>query len=65
MLNEAGQVVLSFLVYRAWPSSYTAVSDLDADANEVVLETLVLEHEGWERDQAVTEPEEPSYNDDE
>ena len=64
VLNEAGQVVLSYLVHRAWPSSYTAVSDLDADANEVVIETLVLEHEGWERDAAVKEPEEPSFEDD-
>ncbi len=64
VLNEAGQVVLSYLVYRAWPSSYTACSDLDADANEVAIETLVLEHEGWERDEDVKEPQEPSFEDD-
>ena len=64
VLNEAGQVVLSYLVHRAWPSSYTACSDLDADANEVVIETLVLEHEGWERDEDVKEPQEPSFEDD-
>ena len=64
VLNEAGQVVLSYLVYRAWPSSYTACSDLDADANEVAIETLILEHEGWQRDDDVKEPQEPGFNDD-
>jgi T4-like virus tail tube protein gp19 len=38
------------------PSEYTALSDLDAEANEVAIETLVLEHEGWERDTEVQEP---------
>jgi phage tail-like protein len=59
LLNEAGQVVKAYLVFRCWPSEYQALSELDANAGEVALETLVLEHEGWERDQSVTEPAEP------
>ena len=46
----------AYPIHRAWPSEYTALSDLDAEANAVAVETLVLEHEGWERDTAVTEP---------
>jgi phage tail-like protein len=59
LLNEAGQVVKAYLVYRCWPSEYQALPDLDANATEVAIEKLVLQHEGWERDQSVTEPSEP------
>jgi phage tail-like protein len=59
LLNEAGQVVKAYLVYRCWPSEYEAFSELDSNAGEVAIETLVLEHEGWERDESVTEPAEP------
>lgn len=60
LLNEAGQVVKSYLVYRCWPSEYQALPHLDANAKEIAIETLVLQHEGWERDQSVTEPKEPT-----
>jgi hypothetical protein len=50
---------MSFLVYRCWPSEYAALGPMDARASETVFETLVLQHEGWERDEAVTEPVEP------
>jgi phage tail-like protein len=59
LLNEAGQVVKAYLVYRCWPSEYQALPPLDANRPEVAIEKLVLEHEGWERDQSVTEPAEP------
>jgi phage tail-like protein len=58
-MNEAGQVVKAYQIYRCWPSEYQALPDLHANATEVAIERLVLEHEGWERDQAVTEPPEP------
>jgi phage tail-like protein len=61
LLNEAGQVVLAYKVYRCWPSRYTALSELDANAGTVAFEELVLQNEGWERDQDVTEPIEPSF----
>jgi hypothetical protein len=40
-------------------SEYHAVPDLDANANEVAIEHLKLEHEGFERDEDVLEPDEP------
>jgi phage tail-like protein len=59
LLNEAGQVVKAYVVYRCWPSEYQALPELDSNAGEVAIETLVLENEGWERDESVTEPVEP------
>jgi phage tail-like protein len=59
LLNEAGQVVKAYLVYRCWPSEYQALPQLDADNPVVAIEKLVLQHEGWERDRSVTEPPEP------
>ena len=61
MYNEAGQLAVSYNVFRAWPSEYQALPELDASANAVAIQTLKLEHEGWERDTAVTEPAEPSF----
>jgi len=60
--NEAGQLALAYNIYRCWPSEYTALPDLDASGNDVAIQTLILENEGWERDASVTEPEEPSFN---
>jgi hypothetical protein len=37
-------------------SEYQALPDLDAGANAVALEHIKLEHEGWEHDTTVTEP---------
>ncbi|GAB2895454.1 phage tail protein [Streptomyces mayteni] len=61
VLNEAGQVAVSHKVYRAWPSEYQVLGELDANANAVAIQSLKLECEGWERDYEVPEPEEPSF----
>lgn len=63
LLNEAGQTVLSYNVYRCWVSEFQALPDLDANANAVAIAKLKLENEGWKRDYAVVEPKEPSYVD--
>ena len=60
--NEAGQLAISYKIYRAWVSEYQALPDLDANANAVAIQHIKLENEGWERDTAVTEPTEPSFN---
>lgn len=59
LLSEAGQVVLAYNVYRCWPSEFVALPDLDANISTVAIQTLVLQNEGWERDTAVVEPQEP------
>jgi len=56
--NEAGQLALAYNVFRCWVSEYQALADLDASANAVIIQTVKLENEGWERDKAVTEPTE-------
>jgi|SRR5215218_8978294 len=58
--NEAGQVVIAYKLFRCWPSEFQAAADLDANANAVLIQTLKLENEGFERDTAVVEPTEPS-----
>jgi phage tail-like protein len=60
LYNEAGQLVLAYKVYRCWVSEYQALPDLDAKGSTVAIESIRLENEGWERDEAVTEPSEPS-----
>jgi phage tail-like protein len=58
--NEAGQLAISYKVYRCWVSEYVALPDLDANANAVAIQHIKLENEGWERDVSVTEPTEQS-----
>ena len=60
LYNEAGQVVLAYKIYRCWISEYEVLPDLDANANAVAIEHITLENEGWDRDQSVKEPVEPS-----
>ena len=61
LLNEAGQVAIAYKIFRAWPSEYQIVGELDANANAVAIQTLKLENEGWERDSDTPEPKEPSF----
>jgi len=60
--NEAGQLAISYKVYRCWVSEYQALPDLDANANAVAIQHIKLENEGWERDTSVTEPTEQSLS---
>ena len=59
--NEAGQLAIAYKILRAWPSEYQPQADLDGNANAVLIQSLKLENEGWERDVAVAEPNEPSF----
>ena len=58
LLNLQGKVVKSYKIFRCWVSEYQSLPELDANANAVAIEMMVLQNEGWERDQAVTEPTE-------
>lgn len=60
--NEAGQLAIAYNILRCWPSEFQSLPELDASANAVAIQTLKLENEGWERDLAVTEPSEPSFD---
>jgi len=57
VLNLQGQVAISYKLFRAWVSEYQALPELDAEnTNAVGIQTITLQHEGWQRDTAVTEP---------
>ena len=58
--NEAGQLAISYNIYRCWVSEYQSLPDLDANANAVAIQHIKLENEGWERDTSVNEPKEPT-----
>ncbi len=58
LLNEAGVPVLAYKVYRCWVSEYAALPELDAGENAVAIQSIKIEHEGWERDTGVVEPPE-------
>lgn len=58
--NEAGQIAIVYKIYRAWVSEYNALPELDASANAVAVQSIVLQHEGFERDVDVPEPAEPA-----
>jgi phage tail-like protein len=61
LYNEAGQLVLTYKVYRCWISEFQPLPELDANANAVAIQTIKLENEGWELDTQVPEPKEPSF----
>jgi phage tail-like protein len=59
VLNLQGVVALSYKVFKAWVSEFQALPDFDAKTmNAVGIQTLKLEHEGWQLDPAVPEPTE-------
>lgn len=55
LLNLQGTVVRAYNVFRCWVAEYTAQPELDANANAIAFETIVLRHEGFERDAAIVE----------
>lgn len=53
--NLQGTIVRSYKVFRCWVSEYVALPELDANANAVAFEHIILQNEGFERDQDVRE----------
>jgi phage tail-like protein len=49
MLNLQGTVVRAYQIVRCWVSEYTALPELDANANAIAFETIVLQNEGFHR----------------
>lgn len=59
VLNLQGTVAISYRVFRAWVSEYQALPEMDSGTmNAVGIQTLTLQHEGWQRDTSVAEPAE-------
>src|SRR5215472_17431752 len=55
LLTEQHVVAKAYNVFRAWVSEYQAMAELDANAHAILLEHVVIQCEGWERDASVTE----------
>jgi len=55
VLNLQGTKVKSYRVFRAWVSEFTALPQLDSNANATMIESLIVQNEGWERDESVQE----------
>jgi len=55
LLNLQGTVVRSYNVFRCWVSEYVAMPELDANAQAIAIEKIVIQNEGWERDVDVRE----------
>jgi phage tail-like protein len=58
VFNLQGSKALSYIVHRCWVSEFQALPELYAGGNAVMIQTIKLENEGWERDKSVTEPTE-------
>ena len=54
-LNLQGTIVKRYRVFRCWVSEFTSLPELDANANAIAFEHIVLQNEGHERDEAVVE----------
>ena len=63
LMNQAGQKGAQYMVFSCWPSSYTALPELDATANTVAIETLELQNEGWQRDDSFALPDAAKVDD--
>jgi phage tail-like protein len=59
VLNLQGVAAISYKLFRAWVSDYQALPDLDSNAtNTIGIQSITLQHEGWQRDEGVAEPAE-------
>ena len=55
LYNMQGVKVRAWNAFRCWVSEFTAVPELDANANAIAFESIVLQNEGFARDTAVVE----------
>ncbi len=53
--NLQGEPVKQYTVFRCWVSEYQALPELDANANATMIEHIIIQNEGWERDDSVVE----------
>lgn len=59
VLNLQGLPALTYRLHRAWVSEFQALPDFDANTmNAVGIQSITIQHEGFERDPATAEPAE-------
>jgi phage tail-like protein len=59
--NEAGQKATAYNLFNCWVSEFHAMSDLDANGNALLFESITLQNEGWLRDYDYQTPSPPEY----
>ncbi len=42
LFNEAGQLVMSYKIYRCWVSEYQALPELDGNGNAIAIQSITL-----------------------
>lgn len=47
--NDQTKPVKKYVLHNAWVSKFTTLSELAAEANEVLIETIEIQHEGFQR----------------
>jgi phage tail-like protein len=55
LYNLQGVKVRAWNAFRCWVSEFNAVPELDANANAIAFESVVLQNEGFDRDTSVLE----------
>jgi phage tail-like protein len=55
VFNLQGALIIRYHVFRCWVSEYQALPELAADGNAVMITSIKLENEGWERDASLRE----------
>lgn len=58
LYNLQGAKVRAWQVFRCWVSEFIAAPEFDANANAIAFESVVIQNEGFVRDEAVVEPTE-------
>ncbi len=59
VMNLQGVPVISYVLRRAWVSEFQALPEFDANnMNTIGIQTITIQHEGFIRDEAVSEPTE-------
>ncbi len=59
VLNLQGTVALSYKLFSAWVSEFQALPEFDASSMSAVgIQTVTLQHDGWQVDTSVSEPTE-------
>jgi hypothetical protein len=43
-------------VHRAWVSDFMGAANFDSNANAIMIQSIKVQHEGYERDNSVKEP---------
>lgn len=59
--DEAGLKVMAYNVRRCWVSEFHGMQDLAGVGNALVVQSLVLQNEGWERKDAPSGQAEPAF----